>query len=737
MLNKILRRTVLIGVFAIPVVIPFIVSSSMFFPFITGKGFAFRIIVEIVFSAWLILALSDKNYRPKFSWILVAIGAFLGVMLLADIFAENPLKAFWSNFERMEGYVLLLHLAGYFIVAGSSLVNEKFWNWTNFFRVNILTGVVMSCYGFLQLAGKITINQGGVRLDGTFGNATYLAGYMLMMIFLALFLFVKENNKWWRGGYGLAIILNLIILFNTATRGALLGLIGGLVLTAIIVAIFEKENKILKKISIWIAVVVIVLSGLFYVIRDTKFVQSNSSLARLTSISTSSGDAQARFMVWGMAWKGFKDRPILGWGQEGFNFVFNKYFDPKMYNREQWFDRTHSILFDWLIAGGILGFLGYYLILAFAFISIWGCKKLKKLPESKFNFSIAEKALLTGLLASYWFQNVFVFDNAVSYILFFSFLAYLHSDRSKSFKKIESAPVISEKEIASFYLPIVAVVLVVILWFVNINNIIASRELIKALSSQKEGLTKNLEYFKSVLNRNSFANQEALEQLSQATATIIGSNNQAFTVDIKSQFLALSVGEMKKQIIKVPNDARNYVFLGSLYSLSGAILEAVSTFETALKLSPNKQVIRVSLASSYLRAGKNKEAVEVMKSAYESSPGFSDIALTYIMTLIYNGDNTLANELLKKMFGNDIPPDSRLIQAYLQTKQSDKALSLAKKAVLKNPSLENMINLTSVYLAGGMRSLAVSTLQEAIAKNPSFKDQGEYYIKEIQAGRNP
>ncbi|HEY9584291.1 MAG TPA: O-antigen ligase family protein, partial [Candidatus Paceibacterota bacterium] len=677
-LNKILRWIVAIGVFAIPAVIPFIVTGSMFFPFITGKAFAFRIIVEIIFGAWLLLALCDKNYRPKFSWILGALGVFLFVILLADIFAENPLKAFWSNFERMEGFVSLFHMALYFLVAGATLINEKFWNWTNFFRLNILTSIVMSSYGFLQLAGKITINQGGVRLDGTFGNATYLAGYMLMMIFLALFLFSKENNKWWKGIYSVTIIFNLIILYSTATRGALLGLIGGLILTAVIIAIFEKQNKTLRKISIGVAVAVIALSGIFFAIRNTDFVQSRPSLARLTSISASNSDAQARFMVWNMAWQGFKERPILGWGQEGFNFVFNKYYNPDMYGREQWFDRTHSILFDWLVAGGILGFLGYYSILVMAFLYIWG---FKKIPDSKFNFSVTEKALLTGLLAAYWFQNVFVFDNVVSYILFFSFLAYLHSDRSINIKKIESLPEPKKSEVIQFYAPITIIVLVVIIWFVNVKNISAAKDLLKALSPQPKGITENINYFKSAINRNSFGVQEIREQLVQAATNIISSKNPAITEDMKSQFLALSINEIKKQITAVPNDARNHIFLASLYSSIGSTSEAISSFESALKLSPAKQIIKISLASSYLQANEKQKALEVMKSAYESAPEVSETALIYAVTMIYNKDLIGAEALLKNTFGDDTPADLRLIQSYLQNNYFEKAIVLAKKAV--------------------------------------------------------
>jgi len=39
------------------------------------------------------------------------------------------------------------------------------------------------------------------------------------------------------------------------------------------------------------------------------------------------------------------------------------------------------------------------------------------------------------------------------------------------------------------------------------------------------------------------------------------------------------------------------------------------------------------------------------------------------------------------------------------------------------------------FVEGGPE--AIEELQIAIALNPEFKDQGEYYINEIQAGRNP
>ena len=123
-MNKILRYALLVGIFIVPF-IPLVVSSTMFFPFITGKNFLFRILVELLVGGWAILAVFDKAYRPRFSWLLISVLSFVGIMAFADMFGVNPFKSFWSNFERMEGFLMLAHLLGYFIVLGTVLNTEK------------------------------------------------------------------------------------------------------------------------------------------------------------------------------------------------------------------------------------------------------------------------------------------------------------------------------------------------------------------------------------------------------------------------------------------------------------------------------------------------------------------------------------------------------------------------------------------------------------------------------------
>src|SRR3989344_2701519 len=80
---QVARLVALGALFLIPLT-PLIVTGSFFFPFITGKAFFFRILVEVAVCAWVVLALLDRAYRPRISAIGIAIVAFVSWMFVAD-----------------------------------------------------------------------------------------------------------------------------------------------------------------------------------------------------------------------------------------------------------------------------------------------------------------------------------------------------------------------------------------------------------------------------------------------------------------------------------------------------------------------------------------------------------------------------------------------------------------------------------------------------------------------------
>ena len=292
-MKKYLKWIIYGGLFLIPFV-PFLVDSSLFFPFITSKAFAWRAIVEIIFGAWILLAIVEPKYRPRKSIILYSLLVFTIIIGLADIFSVAPAKSFWSNFERMEGYVTILHLDMLFLVVASVFKEGEWKKWLNTW---LATSFIMVIYCFLQLAGVLEIHQSGVRVDGTLGNSAYLAVYLLFNIFFALVLFMREKKgsilKW---VYGILIILQTIILYYTATRGTILGLFGGLLIVAFL-NIRNNEDRGIKKISIVGIVLFVVLVSGFFLVRNTSFVQNNDVLSRFSQISLSEIKTEGRSFI--------------------------------------------------------------------------------------------------------------------------------------------------------------------------------------------------------------------------------------------------------------------------------------------------------------------------------------------------------------------------------------------------------------------------------------------------------
>lgn len=686
---------VLAGFIAIPF-IPFVVlSSSTFFPFIVGKNFAFRVVVEIMLAAYIVLAAIDSSYRPKKSYLLAALAAFLSIITLAAIFGENPTKSFWSNFERMEGVVTYFHLAAYFVIASTVLTVRGLWR--PFLNLQLAAGVIMAFYGVLQWAGVLTVVQDGIRVNGTLGNAAYLGTYALLNIFIAGFFLVRESfttigEKVRVGIYGAIILLQMFVLYHTATRGAMLGLLAGLGLTTLLIAIFERKHALVRKSAIGVLVAVVLLVGGFIAVRDASFVRESPVLERFASISLTEQTTKSRFMVWDMAIQGFKERPVLGWGMENFNYVFNKYYNPNMWGQEQWFDRAHNVFFDWLIAAGLPGLLSYLSLFGCAVYCIW--RRAKSL-------SILEKSVLTGLLGGYFFQNLFVFDNITSLMIFFTILAFIESLSHDEVHHKGGG--ISDD--AAFALSGGAVILaLVLIYVVNYNGYMQNKTLLRALGEKtQEGPVHNLALFKDALAYNSFGTSEVREQLAQLAMSGFDKSKGANAVQQK--FITLAGQELKTQAEILPHDARYQVFAGSFFSHLSMPQEALPYLLKAHELSPKKQTMLFELGSTYYNLGDMKKTAETFKEAYELAPLYAQAEDYYVTVLMSDKNYTEAERVLK---------------AHIDRTPSD---------------VDPRLKLASLYISTNRRAEAVIEIKVAIAASPDFAAKGEEYIRQIESGK--
>lgn len=432
----------------LPMVGIVLVTTSTLFPFIVGKYTWFRVFVSLALIVFLLGLLFDRNssvyFKRLFSMfcepIVIAVTLFVAIFLLSGFLGIDPSFSFWSNFERGEGGLQLIHFWVFFILLVTLFREEK--DWQRLLKWAIAGGLLMAAYGFfaaMDLKGFIgpRFGEQGFRFQGSIGNPAYVATYAIFMLFYVAYLFIQKYKGKIRsaGSIGLAslFLIFLVVFFAAATRGSFVGLFVAIVAALGYIGFASKRWR--KKTFI-AGIVLLALLATLVMFRNTPFVKSIPG-SRIFDLSFSAQTFEDRAIMWKTAWDGFKERPLLGWGPENFLQVFDRHFNIKYFKPSEgfgaWFDRAHSIYFDYLVEIGALGLLSYlgifliFYILLFRRSALFSFRKLKiknSTSESHGSFPLAEQALFFAFPLAYLVQGLVLFDVSPIYLNIFLFLAF-------------------------------------------------------------------------------------------------------------------------------------------------------------------------------------------------------------------------------------------------------------------------------------------------------------------------
>jgi tetratricopeptide (TPR) repeat protein len=370
---------------------------------------------------------------------------------------------------------------------------------------------------------------------------------------------------------------------------------------------------------------------------------------------------------------------------------------------------------------------------------------------------VAEKSVLTGLLADYAVHNIFVFDNLASYVLFFALLGFaaslpraISSKASsdalsagapsvfavRSPKVIDGARQIGAEVVEYIVAPVAIVALIFGLYWFTWRPIQENTRLITALQScgnSSAGSVPDPAFFQNVLSIGAYVGlQETREQLLSCAGAVIPS--QQIPNPTKQAFFGLAMNEIQAQIAATPKDARIYTLAGSFLDQIGAMTQAQPILEKAHLLSPAKQSIDSVLANVYINLGKNDQAIALLKQSYQSATDNTAAKNEYATALVIAGRETDARQL----FGNDpaLFNTEAMAQAYTIAKQYPKAIAIYQ--MLMGTSTDNInlqTKLAQTQYAAGMISAAVQTLRDIEKVHPEYQSQLEAAIKQIQAGK--
>jgi len=422
---KTIVQTLLLSVIAI---VPFLKTASLYFPYVSGKVYVFRLLVMLAFFFWVWLILRERDYRPNFKNILImSVVLFFLAQVFVSFFGVDTLYSFFSSIERADGVLQYGFWVLYFLLLIS--IFRKRQDWKMFFSVFVIAAVLVSAYSWLNYGSQ-------VQLFGVFGNPAYFAAFLLFAIGFSLLIFERRffSSRFINIFFLVAAGFFVLTLIFTQIRGAYAGFVAGVFLFSLLSVLFlRKENK---KLAICCGIVLLlglISTALLFAAKETDFVKSRELLSRVTEVTDVWGSASVRerLLNWNIALKAFKERPVFGYGPENFGSAANKYYDYRIGRGEPWFDRAHNNPIEILATGGIVLFSFYLFWLAAVFYIIFKIARAKKvnflLPPS---LSLGrEKKVLSFILASiflaYFLQGFFLFDLLAVYLGLFPFLAFL------------------------------------------------------------------------------------------------------------------------------------------------------------------------------------------------------------------------------------------------------------------------------------------------------------------------
>lgn len=346
---------------------------------ISGKKPADVILALIILSYILKIVTSSKN-RSKF---IVAIKDFftsylsifmsiLALMMLISVSYAVEKKLALSESVRFIVYIII-----YFIIKYDA--NSKKCT-IGMIRSYIFSTLVLSIFGIYQyftgygLEGKFGENYGYLRYKvmANMDNPNNLAAFLILAIFPMIMLAIYEKEKIKKLFY---IILSLLIFTNlilTGSRNAIIGIMVGVVILAIVYSFrLFILMALLGGISIFIPVI----------------------RTRLMAIMDKTQN-ESRIYLWEIAKRMIKDHPLFGVGNGNYVSLYDKY--TEIYPQFKFYGYTRFPCHNsYLKIESELGIMGGISFIAILIASLIQVKKFVSSTQDEFY-----KFFYTGFLAS-------------------------------------------------------------------------------------------------------------------------------------------------------------------------------------------------------------------------------------------------------------------------------------------------------------------------------------------------
>ena len=434
-------------------------------------------ITTVIVGTWVLKMIEHKAFVFKRTPLDIPLLLFLGANILATIFSLDRHISIWGYYSRSNGG--LLSIISYLLLYWAYVSNVNLEKALNTLKFGIFSGVLISIWGIFehfgvspsciilreQLNADCWVQDVQARVFATLGQPNWMAGYLGMLIFPALYFYLTAKNKIQQvSSYLLLVTLYLGFTF-TYSRGPTLGLIGGAV---VFLGLYLHSHlparqagmsggklnfrPLLIVLGSFLTINLLFGSALTSLRLVSKFaspprpsIELAPSITQLENGGTESG--QIRFIVWEGALEIFKHYPIFGSGLETFAYSYYQ-FRPQTHNlTSEWdflYNKAHNEYLNYLATTGLVGFGAYMLVIGtFVFLAIKRTVipsetrnlKINK-PRDPSDYKIVLQFVLLASYISYLIYNFFLFSVVILALFFYLFpaIVFIASDSLKEFK---------------------------------------------------------------------------------------------------------------------------------------------------------------------------------------------------------------------------------------------------------------------------------------------------------------
>jgi len=436
---------------------PLIVWRDLYFPFMAGKIIFFRFTVQIALFCLLaafFLAPEREEFRLRTEFknpLTIAVVLFSLIFFFSCLWGVNPRMSLFSNFERGDGGIQMLHHLAFFLLLVILFRSPQ--DWRRLFVFSLAVTLLVCAYGLGQYreatcaaavgvdVSSTNVCQTGyflgarLRIPATLGNPLFLAVYLSFQLFFVCALMITVQKKSLRILLGFVGVVFFASLYLTRVRAVMAGMIAAWLFVIPGACFLSRDTPAGGKLRrlYYIFTGLVLFSAVLLVLSFPDAAARYLEIARPATLYNALKD---RLWAWGVALSALLARPF-GWGAENFPLALDRFYDPRLFGVESWFDRVHNIYLDYAVSGGfplLTAFLGIFVL-----FFIQASQSLRNMNDNRPRFYLI--TLSCYFIFVYLVQGFSSFDVVTTVqLLFLSFAYFLFLVRDNEKRKLPDRP---------------------------------------------------------------------------------------------------------------------------------------------------------------------------------------------------------------------------------------------------------------------------------------------------------